>query len=458
MPQKKEHRIINNIELKECSRCKIWKELNNFTSSPQTSDKKNVYCKNCIKIERAEKKKNKKCTKNQKAPCGERNCEVCFERTCASENKIMQIWDWEKNPKNPWEILKKTSVIIYIFCKICNHHDKKRSSDILRCASGCSYCSDKTKICCDINCTACFNNSFLSHPKLNWFDARRNPPIDLRFVPKYSNKCFHMTHPKCGHYIGFRSPSSLRDNDKDVCRYCRKPHQDLCDNKKCIICFENSLLSVKMAVDNFNKEKSEETIKKKIDLRMISKGNCDIKLCFKCQKCNEEHWATPFSVSRGHWCICDLKFRYCNCGFGGKEGTCPECNQFQHIVNRRMMRVRESYKKRNIIGYDTSASEFEKLCSMTPEKFYYYLIDTFNFRYNKNYKTLTEIQTNEGRVELDEIIPVYAWNLPNDNKYCWHWLNAQLLKLKQNRQKGNKFKNEDKERKIREIDNYCLRL
>ena len=59
--------------------------------------------------------------------------------------------------------------------------------------------------------------------------------------------------------------------------------------------------------------------------------------------------------------------------------------------------------------------------------------------------------TEDDKVDIDEIIPCSRWNLPDDNKYCWHYLNSQLLLASDNRSKSNKYTEESKAEMIKQI-------
>jgi len=74
---------------------------------------------------------------------------------------------------------------------------------------------------------------------------------------------------------------------------------------------------------------------------------------------------------------------------------------------------------------------------MTSEQWLKYLHKTFEDRYGR--------PKNDGdEVHIDEIIPCSAWNLPDDNKYCWHYLNSQWLLAEDNLSKHNSYQDEDK--------------
>jgi len=82
---------------------------------------------------------------------------------------------------------------------------------------------------------------------------------------------------------------------------------------------------------------------------------------------------------------------------------------------------------------------------MTPKEWYAYLSKTFEDRYGRP-------RNESDDVHIDEIIPCSAWNLPDDNKYCWHYLNSQWLTPEDNLLKGDSYEEEDKVAMIERIE------
>ena len=82
---------------------------------------------------------------------------------------------------------------------------------------------------------------------------------------------------------------------------------------------------------------------------------------------------------------------------------------------------------------------------MTSKEWYAYLSKTFEDTYGRP-------KTEKDEVNIDEIIPCSAWNLPDDNKYCWHYMNSQWLTPKDNFEKGDSYEEEDKVAMIKRID------
>ena len=120
--------------------------------------------------------------------------------------------------------------------------------------------------------------------------------------------------------------------------------------------------------------------------------------------------------------------------------VCPICNPCGHVIHLRRCRRCETTKAKNPTG------TLKDLC-MTSKEWIEYLHKTFEDRYSRP-------KTDNDKVQIDEIIPCSAWNLPDDNKYCWHYLNSQWLIDNENQQKGSKYTEEDKRAMIQRIDEW----
>jgi hypothetical protein len=82
---------------------------------------------------------------------------------------------------------------------------------------------------------------------------------------------------------------------------------------------------------------------------------------------------------------------------------------------------------------------------MTSKEWYAYLSKTFEDRYGRP-------RNESDEVHIDEIIPCSVWNIPDDNKYCWHYLNSQWLLAVDNLSKGSSYSQTDKDEMINRID------
>ena len=145
--------------------------------------------------------------------------------------------------------------------------------------------------------------------------------------------------------------------------------------------------------------------------------------------------------------ICEHNKRRVNCkDCGGSniclhnkhKQTCKICHPQRHIAFlRRSRRCNATY-------FPNKTHTLDDLC-MTPKEWYAYLSKTFEDRYGRP-------RNESDDVHIDEIIPCSAWNLPDDNKYCWHYLNSQWLLAEDNLSKGDSYSQTDKDEMIKRID------
>ena len=141
-----------------------------------------------------------------------------------------------------------------------------------------------------------------------------------------------------------------------------------------------------------------------------------------------------------------LRYRCKECGGGGicehrkERSKCPICDPCGHAISLRRDRRYKVTKTKNPTG------ALEDLC-MTPKTWVRYLHKTFEDRYGRP-------KTDNDKVQIDEIVPCDGWNLPADNKYCWHYLNSQWLIDNTNQEKGSTYTEEDKRAMIKRIDEW----
>src|SRR6056300_97260 len=125
------------------------------------------------------------------------------------------------------------------------------------------------------------------------------------------------------------------------------------------------------------------------------------------------------------------------CEHNIQRRTCKICDPHGHIASLRRSRRRCAIKTLN------PTHTLDDLC-MTMEEWLKYLHKTFEDRYGRP-------KTEEDEVHIDEIIPCSAWDLPDDNKYCWHYLNSQWLLAEDNLSKSDSYEEEDKHAMIERI-------
>ena len=119
------------------------------------------------------------------------------------------------------------------------------------------------------------------------------------------------------------------------------------------------------------------------------------------------------------------------CEHNKERSSCKVCNPQSYIAH-----LRRARRRRVCVKTENPTHTLDDLC-MTSEEWLKYLHKTFEDRYGRP-------KTEKDEVHIDEIIPCSAWNLPDDNKYCWHYLNSQWLLAEDNLSKSDSYEEEDK--------------
>lgn len=130
------------------------------------------------------------------------------------------------------------------------------------------------------------------------------------------------------------------------------------------------------------------------------------------------------------------------CQHNKERNHCKICDPQGYISSLRRTRRKKVLKSKN------NSHTLDDL-GMTFGEWVQYLNTTFENRYGRS------IQENDA-VHIDEIIPCSAWELPDENKYCWHYLNSQFLLAGDNLSKGTKYIEDDKRDMIQKIDLVLL--
>ena len=162
------------------------------------------------------------------------------------------------------------------------------------------------------------------------------------------------------------------------------------------------------------------------------------KKCSVCRECGGKHICQH---GKRKW-YCKLCGGSQICIHGRVREKCKECDPHGYISYLRRKRRKKVLKsKKNSHTLDD--------LGMTFGEWVQYLNTTFENRYGRS------IQDDDD-VHIDEIIPCSAWELPDENKYCWHYLNSQFLLAEDNLSKGTKYREEDKRNMIEKIDLVLL--
>lgn len=219
--------------------------------------------------------------------CENNECENCFNKSFAIHEKA-QYWS-NKNKSKPRQVFK-SSGNKYIFDCTCGHEFSKVLYSIIS-GGWCPYCSNK-KLCDNIDCEYCFNNSFASNEKSQYWSKKNK--LTPRQILKSSGKKY-IFDCTCGHEI----IKILRDISRESwCPYCCIQVQQLCEDNNCVNCFNRSFAS---------NDKSKYWSKKNITIpRNVAKSSNSFYL-FNCQ-CGHEINKKLSEVSSGSWCgFCEKK-------------------------------------------------------------------------------------------------------------------------------------------------------
>jgi len=126
------------------------------------------------------------------------------------------------------------------------------------------------------------------------------------------------------------------------------------------------------------------------------------------------------------------------CEHNKQRSQCKICDPQGHIANLRRNRRQKATRSPN------TTRTLDDL-GMTSKEWYAYLSKTFEDTYGRP-------RNESDEVNIDEIIPCSAWNLPDDNKYCWHYLNSQWLLAEDNLSKHDSYSQTDKVAMIERIE------
>jgi hypothetical protein len=176
-----------------------------------------------------------------------------------------------------------------------------------------------------------FEDSFASHPFLNFFNQEENPGVDIRNIRKRSGMALNFRCPDCNHLFSL-SPHGLKG-----CRYCA--NQSLCDFVDCKKCYDNSLASRYFTdlnkYNEFMKTNNLDLIIKNCSILDINNSNNLVKdmrkifkstsksMYFICWKCNHSFLSNPSRVTDLKDCpYCSPKNARKLCS---KEKNCQQC-------------------------------------------------------------------------------------------------------------------------------------
>lgn len=296
---------------------------------------------------------------------------------------------WSKrNDIQPCDIALKSCKKFWFNCDKCEH---EIITSPVKIAEGkwCGYCSSPVKyLCSDTNCKWCFNNSFASDPKAQFW-SKKNDKLP-RNCSSASAEKYWFDCNECGH--SFKSGLNKVKHNR-WCKFCG--NNKLCEDDSCKICFEKSFASHPRAncwhVDNT------------CTPRQVTKFSCKI-IKFKCSECNHVFSASVSNIRSENWCnICAHK-KLCN-------DECKLCykNSFASHPKSIYWSNKNVEKPRNV--FLNSGRKFWFNCNKCSNEFEMGLNSINMGRWCPNCKYKTELKL------YDALIQIY--NITREFKVDW---------------------------------------
>jgi len=175
---------------------------------------------------------------NSKLLCANEECQTCFYNSFASHEKS-KYWSEKNGNIKPRQVFK-FSHTKYLFDCECGHQFESALSNIAK-NRWCPYCANPPKQLCDkVDCQTCFNKSFASHEKSEYWSDKNGYVKPRQVFNGSSNKywfncdCGHEFESALDHITGKRTT---------WCLYCSNPPKQLCEKEECETCFEKSFAS-----------------------------------------------------------------------------------------------------------------------------------------------------------------------------------------------------------------------
>jgi very-short-patch-repair endonuclease len=155
--------------------------------------------------------------------CDNEECKFCFENSFASHPKCI-YWS-NKNILNPRQLFKSKPRDKYKFdCNKCSHYFEISLNKLSSLDRWCPYCSN-SKLCENIDCCMCYNNSFASIERSKYLSDKT---INPRMLFKSTNKKYNFDCDKCNNHFNMRLSMVTNGN---WCSNCLNKTEDKLYNK-----------------------------------------------------------------------------------------------------------------------------------------------------------------------------------------------------------------------------------
>jgi hypothetical protein len=170
--------------------------------------------------------------------CGDEDCNECYDRSFASHSRCI-YWNDELNLLTPFQVCKFSHTKGWFRCIECDHNFSATLENICGNGRWCPYCAHK-KLCDDEDCVFCYENSFASHERSDYWDYINNEK-EPRQVFRSSNQLFyflcdiHGSFPmRIGniYYRGDWCPKCQRSHGEEILINTLAEKDIMCDEQK----------------------------------------------------------------------------------------------------------------------------------------------------------------------------------------------------------------------------------
>ena len=112
------------------------------------------------------------CSNPPQKLCDNQDCKTCFNKSFASHEKS-KYWSDKNGDVKPRQVFKQGNNSCYFICD-CGHEFDSRLNSITYQNTWCPYCSNPSKKLCDNkDCKKCYEKSFASHEKSQYFSEKK---------------------------------------------------------------------------------------------------------------------------------------------------------------------------------------------------------------------------------------------------------------------------------------------
>jgi very-short-patch-repair endonuclease len=143
--------------------------------------------------------------------CDNQDCKMCEDNSFATNPRVK---NWSPtNILTPRQIFSCTNEKYEFKCDDCKHMFMVTISNITKHNTWCSYCSHN-ELCSDLQCIMCFENSFASCERSQYWSNLNN--VNPRFIFKYTHELYKFNCPDCPN-IYVQSPKLIAGKEKCWC-------------------------------------------------------------------------------------------------------------------------------------------------------------------------------------------------------------------------------------------------